>query len=42
MNIFHFFIADLAVKARLFTFCEYSSTVMQWFHCALKISEQAA
>jgi hypothetical protein len=39
---FSFFIADLTVKARLFTFCECASTVMQWLQCSLKISEQAA
>ena len=42
MNIFHFFTAVLSVKTGLFIFCEEASTVMQGFHCALKISEQAA
>jgi hypothetical protein len=42
MNIFHFFTAVLSVKTGFFTFCEEASTVMQWFQCALKISEQAA
>ncbi|RMA79159.1 hypothetical protein BJ885_4531 [Enterobacter sp. WP_7_1] len=42
MNIFHFFTEVLSVKTGLFTFCEEASTVMQWFHCALKISERAA
>jgi len=42
MNIFHFFPAVLNVKTGLFILCEGASTVMQWFHCATKISEQAA
>lgn len=42
MNIFHFFTVGLSVKTGLFTFYEKASTVMQGFHCVIKISEQAA